>query len=510
MKKSERNASSLVKKIIRIIIGAIALIIQGAIFYLIFFSLPQYQPIYLIMEILAIITVLVIFKQNANSSYKLSWTIVILLLPFGGIILYLAYGRGRALPQRKHKKLINYLELYSKKESGTKIIDLDLKYQKMINLIENSTNEQLYINNNCLFLEDGMRFFDEFLNVIKKAEKYIFLEYFIIKEGIMWNEIKSILIDKAKNGVEIKIIYDDIGSRKGMFAPSIKRIEGVENIKMVPFNPLGFNLSLSINYRDHRKILVVDGKYAIVGGINIGDEYIHVEKRFGYWRDNALFIEGDAVISYISMFSSTWFLSTKEMLIIDNYVSKNNLVNNKGYMIGIGDGPSVNSNPTYDLFLSMFNNAEKYIYISTPYFIIDTEFINTLVLAIKSGIDVRILLPHIPDKKTVFMMTKSNYGDILRAGGKIYEYTPGFNHAKNVICDDEYAFIGTVNADYRSFFLHFECGAFVIDMPAIRSMKNDFLEALNVSKEITLDEWEKRSKISKIFETILGITSPLM
>ena len=303
MAKSERNASSLTKRLIRLLIGIIGIVLQGALFYLIFFSLPKYRPIYLTMQALALLTVFGIYRGNGNSSYKLSWTIVILALPFGGVIFYFAYGKGRSLPHRKNKKIQAYLK--DKIENNLvkeELKDIDLRYYKMANVLYNNTHLPFYKNTYTTFYPDGEIKFQALLEELRKAEKYIFLEYFIIKEGEMWEAIKNILVEKACEGVMIKILYDDVGSRKSLVIPAVKLLNNIPNIEMCAYNPLGKNLSLSINYRDHRKIAIIDGKSCICGGVNIGDEYIHRQKRFGFWRDNALKIEGEAVKNFILLF----------------------------------------------------------------------------------------------------------------------------------------------------------------------------------------------------------------
>lgn len=270
MNSSERSASSISKKIIRVIIGLLALILQGAIFYLVFFDLPKYRPIYIVMQIVAVLTVFGIFNGDSNSSYKLSWTLIILLLPFGGAIFYYTYGKGRSLPHRKNKKIQAYLKDQIKPNNYVEELkDIDKRYFKMANVLTRNSHLPIHKNTKTTFYHDGKLKFDAMLEELKKAEKYIFLEYFIIKEGEMWEAIKSILIEKALEGVSIKIIYDDIGSRKSLGLPSVKTLNKIPNIEMVAYNPLGVNLSLAINYRDHRKIMIVDGKTCIVGGVNI-------------------------------------------------------------------------------------------------------------------------------------------------------------------------------------------------------------------------------------------------
>ncbi len=511
MNKTERSTLSVVKLLMRFIFSSITIVIQGAIFYILFIDLQKYQMIYYLMEILAIVMVFRIVNDDANNSYKLSWIIIILLLPFIGVLFYLTYGKGRSLPKRKIKKINAYLkDKIPTNNNLDELYNLDYRYHKMATLLHKSSKYPVYKNTQTDFFSDGKEMFDMMIQDMKKAEKYIFMEYFIIRNGEMWDELKDVIYEKAAEGVEIKILYDDLGSKDGFLFSKLSKIKNYPNIMMVPYNPLGHNLSLSVNYRDHRKLTIIDGLICYCGGINIADEYIHKKERFGFWRDNGLRIIGCAVKSNIVLFADNWYMSTKEMLNIENYFGEYEEVLENGYVFPFGDGPSSSEKPAYNLFQSMFDNACETIYISTPYFIIDKEFIDSIVMAINSGVDVRILVPHIPDKKSVFLLTKAHYREILKAGGKVYEYTKGFNHAKNIIVDNKYAFIGTANIDYRSLFLHFECGNFLIETDCIKKMNSDFIKTINESKEIEYEKWSKRSIFTKIKETILAIIAPLM
>ena len=348
------------------------------------------------------------------------------------------------------------------------------------------------------------------LNTIKNAKKYVFLEYFILSDGVLLEELISVLAELGNKGIEIKIIYDDIGSKRALSSKTINRLIDIPNLKLAVYEPLGLNINPAVNYRDHRKICIVDGLYAYCGGDNLADEYIHLKKRFGFWRDNALFYDGEAVFSFIAMFLNMWYSSTKEKIDVVKYIPKYEAKETTGFVIPFSDGPDCDKHVAYDVFLSLITSATKTLYISTPYFIIDDEMINAICLAKKSGVDVKLLVPKIPDKKTVFMLTRAHYKKLLYNGIEIYEYIPGFNHAKNIIVDDKYAFCGTINMDYRSLFLHYECGSVISLNAEVKEMSKDFLAACAVSDNYTLDEWNDRNIFGKFFAFLLRIFAPML
>jgi cardiolipin synthase len=271
---------------------------------------------------------------------------------------------------------------------------------------------------------------------------------------------------------------------------------------------VGAIINPRINYRDHRKIVVIDGTIGYIGGDNLADEYIGRLVKYGKWRDNAMRLCGDAVYSLQLVFAESWFLACGEKIELKPFVS--NKGESDGFVMPFGDGPTNPYNPAHTLFESLVSSASKYLYISTPYFIVDNAFINLLCNSARSGVDVRLLVPHKPDKKIIFAITRGHYGELLKAGVKIYEYTPGFNHAKNFIVDDKYAFIGTVNCDYRSLMLHFENGAYLAHNSQIVEMRKDFLSAVEKSEIITLEKWKNRPLLTKITEVALSFLAPLL
>ena len=345
---------------------------------------------------------------------------------------------------------------------------------------------------------------------IKEAKKYIFMEYFIISDGKLIDELIPVLEAKGKEGVEIKILYDGLGSKATLSKKTIDRFLAIPNLKICVYAPLGMNLNPSVNYRDHRKMTIIDGIYAFCGGDNLADEYIHKKERFGYWRDNAVLLEGSGVFGFLTMFNMMWYASSKEYLNILDYANDHKVDNPNDFVIPFADGPDTSTDIAYHTFEYMIQRANHKLYISTPYFIIDDEMINAIVRAKKSGVDVKILVPGIPDKKMVYVMTRAHYRELLECGCEIYEYSKGFNHAKNIIVDSKYAFCGTVNMDYRSLFLHFECGVVFSEDEEVLKMENDFIEATKDSKLVTLEAWSNRNIFAKIFAFLVRIFAPML
>lgn len=499
------------KIILNFIISLILILLQILLYRFLFFDLGHLPHMSLISSVVSVFLAIYIIQTDVNPSYKTSWILIVLIFPFSGSMFYLLFGRGNTLPTRKHNKISGYIKENIDEDqidfNGLKKFD-NASY-KNVKILKNNTNFPIYENTKSEYFKDGDLFFKSMLNDLENANEFIFMEYFIIGKGIMWNKIKEILIKKASVGVEVKIIYDAIGSTGVLDSKEVKYLNEFDNIEMVPYSPMGVKFNLSANYRDHRKILVIDGVISYTGGINIADEYIHLKDRFGFFRDNGMKLTGKATYSYTLLFVQNWYMSTKKKLDIKKY-KKDVYEESDGYVLPFGDGPLYKTNSSYILVKSIFENASDYVYLSTPYFIIDHEFIDSICRAIKSGIDVRLLVPRIPDKKLIFILTRSHYAKILKAGGRIYEYTPGFNHAKNIISDDKCGFIGTVNMDYRSLFLHFECGNFLVGTSSLLKMKSDFLDACNMSEEITYEKWEKRPLYIKIVAFFINIFGPLL
>lgn len=346
---------------------------------------------------------------------------------------------------------------------------------------------------------------------LKKAKRFIFMEYFIVEESYVWDAIREILIEKVSEGVEVRFMYD------GMCAismlpynyPSQLRKYGIQCKMSNPMKPF---LSTTQNNRDHRKICVIDGKVGFTGGINLGDEYINRKVRFGHWKDTAVMLRGDAVQSLTMMFLQMWNVSERKPENYERYLTpkRKGLKRELGYVIPYADSPFDNENVGEEVYFHILNHAKKYVHIMTPYLILDNEMITTLTRVAKSGIEVIIIMPHIPDKWYAFVVAKTYYKELIEGGVQIYEYTPGFVHAKVFVSDDDTATVGTINLDYRSLYLHFECGAFIYNNSEIDRIERDFQQTLAKCHKVTLIEVKNRSLLTKISGQILRLIAPVM
>ena len=500
----------------RIIITLITLIVFGlqVILFIFAFQITYLNGlnkiIYILIEALAIFLVMYIVHKPMITGYKLAWCILILIMPLPFSLLFYLNVTSKELPKRKQIKFEKkFKKIEYNGEQLETLNNINPSLRKHVMILQQNQHFEVFNNTKYTYFKDALDKHEDYIKSLKQAKKYIFIETFIISDGELLEEIYPILKQKGEEGVEIKIIYDDLGSKRNLSSKTIKRIVNIPNLKIVNYNPLGLNINPAFNYRNHRKISIIDGVISYCGGDNLADEYIHKIERFGYWRDTCGKFEGEATLGFVRLFLETWYLSTKEMLDINTYINKDILVKNDSFIVPFGDGPTDSTNIGYDLFKSLINNAERTLYISTPYFVIDDDMIDSIVLAIKSGVDVRILMPSKPDKKSAFYLGRYNYKKILKAGGKIFEYSKGFNHAKNIIVDNDAAFIGTINMDFRSMFLHYECGALIIKDEEINKMKEDFLKVCEESELITYEKWKKRPLIQKIIAFVFYLFAPM-
>ena len=510
MKREGKKGMSILRTLLITFVSLIFVFGEVCLYYVILMSYLNSPWMFLLIRFIGAVCALYLYGRKSNSNYKLTWIVAILIMPLSGTLIFLCFGNGRMLPKKKYEKVSKTLGIYIKPNDTIEHLkEIDRIGYKHLSLVNRLTNFPAYQNTNSIFYGSIEEKHKKLIEDLKSATKYIFIEMFIVAKGKLWNEIYSILLTKAKEGVEIKFLFDDIGSKFRKPKKDFETLNQFAHVKIKAYNPMRQNLTPGLNYRDHRKIVIIDGKYGYIGGDNLADEYININSPYGHWRDNVLRLEGDAIYNLLLIFSQTWFMTTSEMINIDSYVFEHEIINTSIHM-PFGDGPMNKVEPAYDLYLSLINNAQKSIYISTPYFIIDDNFIGAIARACQSGVDVRILLPKIPDKKMVFLMSRAHYRDILEAGGRIYEYTPGFNHAKTIIVDNKYAIIGTINCDYRSFYLHFECGDFLMYDDSIKEMSKDYIRTLIKSEEITLENWKKRPLYRKFLEFVLKVISPLL
>ncbi len=457
--------------------------------------------------ILSFLLTLGLIKSSKNYSYTLPVIIILIAFPLIGTLLYIIIQRNKysskTLKSIKKSETENKKYLHQNKKIKEKIKD-----NSRIRYLTDFSGYPVTENNNVTYYPIGEEAFKAMIEDLKKAQKFIFFEYFIVAHGEMWQTILNILEEKASQGVDVRVMYDDLGCISTLDKSYHKELEK-KGIKCVVFNRLSPIAGVIMNNRDHRKILVIDGKVAFSGGINIADEYINLNSKYGHWKDNGIRISGDAVWNYSVMFLSIWNAFKKEDTDFNKF--KHNFNNNvhNGYVIPYAETPLDEEITGEDVYLNIINQANKYVYIFTPYLIIDTDMINALSLAVKRGVDVRIVIPGIPDKKIVYTLSESYVEPLVKSGVKIYKYTPGFIHSKVFISDDSIATVGTINMDYRSLYLHFECGCYFENVDIINDIKNDLLTTIKKSHEITIKE-ASPNFIKSIWQALLRLVAPLM
>ncbi|SFA69234.1 cardiolipin synthase [Acetitomaculum ruminis DSM 5522] len=499
----------------RIVFAAFALLIQIIWGVVLMYQFQNYNTYFSIFfDILALLIVLRILNKWNNPSYKLAWAVPILAIPVFGITIYLLFGRS-GLTKKKRRRLeavhqIFKANLHQNKKTIQEISNMDMGIKRQVDYIYNLSDFPIYKNTAQRYFPTGEAMFESLIEDLKNAKHFIFLEYFIIVEGKMWNTILDILEEKASEGLDIRLIYDDFGCNQ-LPARYYKSLQA-KGLKCAAFNPVRPVLSVVQNNRDHRKILVIDGKVGYTGGVNLADEYINEIVRFGYWKDVGIRIEGDAVANFTVMFLEMWHYITginEDYMQFDTQKYLNGQIAAEGFVQPYADSPFDRETVGENVYMNIINKAKNYVYICTPYLIIDNEVMTALTLAAKSGVDVRIITPGIPDKKMVFLMTQSYYEQLISAGVRIFQYKKGFVHAKSFVCDDEIATVGSINLDYRSLYMHFECGVYIYHSSVVSDIKNDFLTTLQDCENITLDFCRKRNWILKTFQAVLRLIAPL-
>lgn len=456
-----------------------------------------------------------LFNCDMDSTAKLTWLILIMFVPVPGSILLLftqadvghrkLRDRIAQLLERTRDKLTQNNETISKEELVASGTDDLCRYLNLSGCFP------IYENTEVTYFPLGEDKFDAMLEELKKAKSFIFMEYFIISEGLMWGSILKILADKAAQGVEVRVMYDGMCEMSTLSADYPKRMEKL-GIKCKAFAPIRPFISTHYNYRDHRKILVIDGKVAFNGGVNLADEYINHIERFGHWKDTAVMLKGEAVQSFTLMFLQMWNITerTKQQQQWDEFLKPIPYHKTDGFVMPYCDCPLDVYKAGENVYMDILNRAKSYVHIMTPYLILDGELESALQYAAQRGVDVKLILPGIPDKKAAYSLAKSHYKSLVKAGVKIYEYTPGFVHAKVFVCDDEKAVVGTINLDYRSLYHHFECATYLYRVRCIKEIAEDFEKTLAKCREVT-PETIKNEKLSyKIRGGFMKLIAPLM
>ena len=441
--------------------------------------------------LISVATVIAIVNRSMSPESKVTWLIVT-FVPVFGPLLYLMFGERRL--SKKELKQLQELNSIAFHENNGRQLHLQLQetdkpaYGIINALLHMDSNAEVYDHTDSQFFANGEEMWQQMLEDLKRAEKFIFLEYYIVDEGLMWDSILEVLEEKAAQGVEVKMLYDDIGcmvTLPGDYTVHL-RSKGIDAHK---FNKVIPRMTVAYNNRDHRKILVIDGQISYTGGINLADEYINHIERFGHWKDSGIRIDGPATQAFTRLFLMNWYINRGEISDFDQYHLENQTRSGSGLCIPYGSGPK----PIYQMkvgknvYQNLINQAEDFVYITTPYLIIDYDLTEDIKNAAMRGVDVRIVTPHIPDKKLIQLVTRGAYPDLLSAGVRIFEYTPGFIHSKQMIVDDRFAAVGTINLDYRSLVHHYENAVLLYKTESIADIRQDFEDIFEVSQEIFSD-----------------------
>lgn len=474
----------------------------------------QSELINVALNPLSLLVALYVISRPDNRPYRLMWTVLLLAFPIFGGLFYLLFSSQsfvRLLGQRE--AAIDHSARHLLRQDNDVLASLAQRSPEIVpqaRYLARTAGFPLYRNTRVRYLTPGERMWEVLLAELEKAEKYILLEFFTISPGRMLDSILNVLRLKAEQGVEVRLIYDDLGCFLRLPSDFPQRLAAL-GLKAAVFNPFRPVLSTLQNNRDHRKIVVIDGKVAFTGGVNIGDEYINADNRPVHWKDAAVMLQGDAAWGLTMMLLKMWSLIQNEAVDFQRYQlsDASAAIFDDGFVQPYADSPLDKENVGEHVYLQIINRAQKYVYINTPYLILDDVMLEALRLAAKSGVDVRIVTPYHWDKRLVHITTRSYYRELLAAGVRIYEYTDGFMHSKTFVADDETATVGTTNLDYRSLYLHFECGVWLHQSQAVREIKDDFLQTLKRCQQITLEETERHA-LARLGQQILRLFAPLL
>ena len=481
----------------------------------------QYRLFSALIEIVCIIAVLWIVNKRINPAYKLAWTILILALPILGAAVYALFGQSRLAAQVEESFSTAAFKsrdiLPEKPEDRAALAAMDPQMNKQSLYLRDYAGFPVYRSTGTCYFPEGEKLYRSMMEALLDAKRFIFLEYFIIDNGQMWQSILDILEQKAKEGLDVRVVYDDVGCVNTLPANFYKELRA-RGIRCEVFNPFRPIVSVVFNNRDHRKIMVIDGHTGFTGGINLADEYINKKVRFGHWKDTGVMLRGEAVWNFTVMFLQMWSVLTGDYAELEDPWRFRPVPEDTGRAAFADDGfvqpysdtPLDHETVGENVYLNMINQAKHYVYIFTPYLIIDNEMMTALCLASKNGVDVRIVTPGIPDKRMIFMLSRSYYAQLIDSGVRIFEYEPGFLHAKSFVCDDETASVGTVNLDYRSLYLHFECGVWMYRSSAVAQVKADVEDTLEHSREVTAAEVHGASLGVRLLQSLLRLLAPML
>lgn len=513
LKRSKKNLryylrTAMTRRVTVIILLALELALFA---FLYFCTVHGFAVAYFIRTVFAGIIALCIVNSNDNPSFKIAWLVPLTVLPgfISVVYIFLHMGAKRQHFARRVREVKRHTSrsLKQNKKILTELSKESPQAARLANYIGKHAGYPVYKNTSVEYYKVGEEMYDSLLTELKRAEHFILLDFFIIEEGEMWDSVLRILLEKAKAGVDVRVLYDGLGS--GCVLPGRYDEFLTDNgVKCKVFNRFIPFLSSVQNSRDHRKIAVIDGKVAFTGGLNIADEYINKKHPYGHWKDSAVMLKGDAVQSFTMMFFELWDVNEKEYSEYDPFMTKASC-DEEGFVIPYGDCPNDSETVGKTVYLDIINKATDYIYITAPYLVIDNELVTALTYAAKSGVDVKIIVPGIFDKWYVHQLSLCYYRDLLPVGVKFYSYSPGFIHAKNFIADDLTAVVGSINTDFRSLYTLFEDAVLMYNHPAVKDVKSDFTNTLKQCREITLEE-VNNSFFSRLIGAVLKAFGPLL
>ena len=493
---------------------AAILLLQFAFIFVLAFFLSRYGLyVYLAVELVLIVIVCSLVNKRTDESFKIGWLIIISVIPIAGLLMYLIWGRASAFRKirKRHVGFFDAVRCQMSSDSGCedRFREQYGDYSGIVKLLSDE-GYPVFGNNRLSYHPSGEDAFAAVLEDLKKAREFVFLSFFIVAEGALWESMKPVLLKKASEGVRIRFLYDDFGSMFRTDKHFWKELTDA-GIEVAAFNPVHKYLDkLYKNFRSHQKIIVIDGTVGYTGGFNLADEYVNALSRFGHWKDNGIRIEGDAVFGLSALFLEMWALTTGKPDEDISAFRRSSGIRNDVFCLPFADGPDdIESTPVPSAIRYLIYTAKEYLYITTPYLVVGDEIVNALIDAKKRGVDVRIVTPAIPDKKFVFALTRLGYGRLLQAGIRIYEYTPGFIHAKSYITES-FGLLGTVNLDYRSLYLHYECEVGFWDSDVIGQVRKDICETFDDSHEITYDEWKNRPSSEKFKQMLISLFASLL
>lgn len=488
--------------------------IQVAIFAFGVYFAFAFKPLQYVIVAIQIFLIIFIINDKSDPTMKIVWVVLLLVLPTLGTLTYLYFRLQPA--SKKLKKRLKHINEKSKRylEQDPEVYN-ELAYQDgqvatLSRYIDVNSLCPIYRNTDVTYLSCGEEMYQPLIEKLEEAKDYIFIEYFIIEQGKVWDSILRVLEKKVQQGVEVRIMYDGFCTFSRVEIGYYKKLIE-KGIKAKPYAPVRPFLTTSQNNRDHRKIIAIDGKVAFTGGINLADEYFNVKEMFGYWKDNAVMLEGDAAKTLTLLFLQMWNVDEKTIGNFDRYldVSLPDVYDN-GFVTCYGDDPYNDEQIGEAIYLHLINTSKKYVHIVTPYLVIDNVMVEALKFAAKRGVEVILMMPGIPDKWYAYCLARTYYKELIEAGVEIREYTPGFTHAKMFVVDDDKAVVGTTNLDYRSLFLHFEDGCFMYKSKAITDMEADYQEMIANSKRVTLIGCKNRPLYYKVAGKLLRIIAPIM